>query len=98
MDYTLRKFNSSGNQETLLKGVPRVKVGDTVKLVFELIKPASDKEGNLIHAERMWVQVTKVSEDVLKGSLDNDPIYLNTVKSGDEIKFTEENIFDVWTD
>lgn len=98
MNYKLRNFILSGDIERPLEEISLIKVGDIVKLVFELDEPKSDKEGNVVHAERMWVQVVSVSGEVLKGELDNDPIYLNKIQAGDEITFSKENVFDIWKD
>lgn len=69
----------------------KLKVGDTVKLIFVMDKPQSDG----CRAEKMWVIIDSIEDDVFKGTLNNDPYYLKKIKSGDMIDFRTENIASV---
>ena len=59
-----------------------VAVGDDVKLIFRG-HPKSRKYG----AERMWVQVTSISQTMLEGTLNNQPSDLPQLKLGDRVRF-----------
>jgi uncharacterized protein YegJ (DUF2314 family) len=60
-----------------------VTVNDYVKLIFQ-------QSGAM--SERMWVLVTAVDGDKLRGTLDNDPINIVSLSHGDEVLFGTEHI------
>jgi len=65
-----------------------VDAGDVVKVGFEL-------QGT--GAERMWVRVTRVTDNgTYEGELDNHPAIL-PMDYGDAVAFGPENILDVWS-
>ena len=64
-----------------------VAVGDDVKLIFRG-HPKSRKYG----AERMWVQVTSISQTMLEGTLKNQPWDLPQIRSGDSVRFQQFHI------
>lgn len=64
-----------------------VEPGDTVKVFFSM------KDG---WGERMWVDVTAVNHRRLEGTLDNQPIGIPRLSSGDRIRFKPEHIIDIW--
>jgi hypothetical protein len=66
----------------------RLRVGDVVKLVFEVDLPAH----NGPTAERMWVEVREVWRDRYVGALDNQPSFISDLKPGDLIEFGPEHV------
>ena len=52
-----------------------IKVGDFVKKEF--------KENG--KSEHMWVKIVSLSEKGIKGTLDNDPLFLENIKYGDSV-------------
>jgi hypothetical protein len=64
-----------------------VAVGDDVKLIFRG-HPKSRKYG----AERMWVQVTSISQTMLEGTLTNQPSDLPQIRPGDRVQFQHLHI------
>jgi len=60
-------------------------VGDSVRLHFTINNPAEGEP----QAERMWVTVTQTSGFLrpYKGKLQNQPVYIEDLKPGDEITF-----------
>jgi uncharacterized protein YegJ (DUF2314 family) len=60
-----------------------VAVGDFVKLIF--------RQGGAM-SERMWVQVTHIDGDKMRGRLDNMPINIESLSYNDEVLFGTEHI------
>ena len=62
-----------------------LKVGASVRLHFLLENPADEEP----RAERMWVTVTQEHSlfRPYKGTLDNQPVYIENLAPGDEISF-----------
>lgn len=73
------------------KQISGVKVGDNIKLCFELIKP----EGNIC-AERMWVEVVQVNKNSFVGTLNNDPLVITDIKYLDLIEFESKHIMSIY--
>lgn len=67
---------------------------DGVKLIFRF--DSDDPESP--SAERMWVEVKKISGSKFEGVLDNDPAYITDLKCGDPLTFTEKHIIQVSID
>ena len=67
-------------------------VGKHVKKKFALL--AAPRLGHPTH-ERMWVKVLCVEDDVLVGTLDNDPICACGVAYGDEVRAAQHEIIGV---
>ena len=65
-----------------------LKIDDLVKLIFCL----PEETDNDCRAERMWVQITEISEDGFSGILDNEPYYIQNLHSGDLITFQKKHI------
>ena len=67
------------------------------KLTVDIGKFAKLKFTDINGSEYMWVKVIRA--DKLKGDfegrLDNDPVLVQCVKYGDNIKFKKDEIFDV---
>lgn len=61
--------------------------GNIVKVGFE----EQGKSG-----ERMWVTVSEINGDDFTGILDNEPYDLETIKLGDEVKFSTKHILGVY--
>lgn len=70
--------------------VSQLKPGNQVKLIFEFRSDDPDAPS----AERMWVDIAKVSDKGFYGLLDNDPAYIKDLKYKDSIKFNENHIID----
>lgn len=68
--------------------------GDLVKLMFELLEPSGD-DGT---AERMWVRVDKAEAGRYVGTLDNEPILLESIVLGDRVEFGPEHVLALWED
>lgn len=63
-----------------------IQVDDYVKLIFQ--------QGGAM-PERMWVLVTEMDGDKLKGMLSNHPINIESLEHGDEVLFGTEHIVSV---
>ena len=61
----------------------KVKVGDSVKICID-------------NKERLWVSVTEITENLLKGTIDNCPVVLENIDYGDTISFKKENIYGIF--
>lgn len=68
--------------------IDELEEGDLVKLIFLMDEPTEDG----CSAERMWVNITEHNGDDFKGTLDNTPYFIKSIKEGDEISFKTENI------
>jgi uncharacterized protein YegJ (DUF2314 family) len=64
-----------------------LKKGDIVKLIFNQDKRMT---------ERMWVIITKAKYPNYEGTLDNNPLFIDTIKYGDKIKFHANNIVNTY--
>jgi uncharacterized protein YegJ (DUF2314 family) len=68
----------------------RLLVGDLVKLIFVQSGGAA--------VERMWVEVTSVTERGYQGRLDNDPTQIPGLSAGEVVAFEPRHIMSVWVD
>ncbi len=66
----------------------KLKVGDFVKLIFEIKDTSSEAPG----AERMWVLITSVTHDGYLGKLRNVPNWIKDLKLDDTIQFQVRHI------
>lgn len=64
----------------------KVTISDFVKIGFE-------EEGGF--GERMWVSVTKRTENSFEGTLISVPLNLESIKHGDIVKFNSKHIIGV---
>ncbi len=69
----------------------KLEVGNIVKLIF------CEEE----KVERMWVVITEKTTQysnkvVFQGTLDNSPVGLVTIKSGDVVVFSDEHIIQIF--
>jgi len=71
-----------------MEDIRLLKVGACVNLIFLL----NQNKKNACRAEKMWVIITKINNGIFYGQLDNEPYYLKTIKKGDIIPFTADNI------
>lgn len=69
-----------------------LKIGDLIKLIFVFNTPLE----NGCNAERMWVKITDISNDLFTGTLNNDPYFLKSIKADAPITFKRENIAAVY--
>lgn len=74
------------------KDVDSLTTGALVKLIFVLNKPT--EEG--CRAEKMWVRIVEHQNGLFKGILDNDPVFIKTIKCGETISFKAENIASIY--
>ena len=66
--------------------------GDLAKIVFRSIPPGREWE-----AERMWVKITAVAGDLMKGTLDNSPSDMPQLKAGALVQFQRSDVIDlIW--
>jgi len=70
--------------------VSQLKVGNEVKLMFEF--ESDDPEAP--SAERMWVEITSITDDGYIGKLDNEPAYIQDIKYEDPVEFQVCHIVD----
>lgn len=70
------------------QAVALLKPADEVKLIFQF--DSDDPEAP--SAERMWVEITKISGRRFRGTLDNDPAYIDDLQCGDPVEFEEKHI------
>jgi len=73
------------------EAIALLQVGDGVKLIFRF--ESNDPEAP--NAERMWVEITGTSESEFEGTLDNDPLHITDISSGDPIHFDARHIIQV---
>lgn len=98
--YTLENIKELNRQSPRINPRPtdeeisNLKVGDLVKLIFKLDTPTE----NGFNGERMWIIIREISGNTFKGELNNEPYHLKSVKCGDIVKFTKDNIATVWND
>ena len=70
--------------------VSQLKAGNQAKLIFTF--ESEDPEAP--RAERMWVEITEVTQNGFSGYLDNDPAYIKDLKYKDPVEFNEHHIID----
>ena len=70
--------------------IAQLEPGNQAKLIFSF----DSDESSAPQAERMWVEITEVSEDGFFGYLDNDPAYIKDLKHRDPLQFEECHIID----
>jgi len=68
----------------------QLKAGDLVKLLFTLTN------GNDSQSERMWVIVTGGDSAGYEGTLDNDPVSTDRIKSGLKVTFKPEHVISIF--
>lgn len=66
------------------------RVGDLAKLIFRSHPPGPKWE-----AERMWVEITAIHDDLLEGVLDNHPSDMPQLKAGAKIRFRRHHIINL---
>jgi hypothetical protein len=68
--------------------------GDQVKLLFRSIPPSPKFE-----VERMWVTITAIDSDGVRGELDNVPFDMPQICLGDALSFRRSDVIDIiWSD
>lgn len=70
--------------------IGKIKVDDNVKIVLRLKSPV-----NNIDTERLWFRVLNIDGDSLKVELDNDPIYITSIREIDTLSVNRNNILEV---
>ena len=91
MNYKIEKVGIFRKYKPIYDSKEKVLVGSSVKLIFKLTDANTE-----FHAERIWVEVTKIDEKHHKyyGKIDNDPTRIDA-RYGDEVTFDASNIFDI---
>lgn len=75
--------------------IAALKVGDSVKLTFELKEPPEDGPS----AERMWVRIEMIDgSGGYLGRLDNDPGFIRDLKYDDHVRFSDCHIINTSID
>lgn len=64
--------------------------GDQAKLVFRSHPPGREWD-----AERMWVTITKAGDELLEGTLDNQPSDMPQLGRGDVVRFRRSDAIDI---
>ena len=70
--------------------IAQLEPGNQAKLIFSFDSDDPDAP----QAERMWVEITEVSEDGFSGYLDNDPEYIKDLKYRAPLQFEKCHIID----
>lgn len=86
---------NAGARKSETFGIPHVierhnlRVGQIVKLLF------SFPDGPV---ERMWVEITSVSNGSCCGKLSSHPLHRDIFQAGDTIDFKAEHVASIWVD
>jgi hypothetical protein len=67
-----------------------LRAGDHVKAIF------GAPPGSQLGAERMWIFITAVDGDVIRGRLDSDPLFVR-LRYGEELQLERRHVCDVWS-
>jgi hypothetical protein len=78
------------SSEKLLK----LKVGDTVKLIFDIL--GEDENGEFIKGEWMWVSLDEKTTQGYRGTLNNEPITDGSLHCGETIEFEDKHILKIY--
>lgn len=71
-----------------------IQSGQAVKMVFLLVLQELGQDPKIVR-EKMWVLVTDVTENYLRGYLDNQPKSTADMTSGMEVFFLPQNILEI---
>lgn len=99
IDYTLENVVKRNQADPRHFLIPRsdelthLTVGDMVRLIFRLNQPLE----NGCNAERMWVEISAITDGHYKGILTNQPQFITTINIMDELTFSEEHIATILT-
>lgn len=63
------------------------RTGDFVQVI--MVREGPDVQGR---HEALWVEVSSVSEDVVEGTLDNQPTWVRGVAAGDRVTFARAQV------
>lgn len=72
------------------KVISKLKTGNQAKLIFQF----ESNDPDAPRAERMWVEIIEVTDNGFRGTLDNDPSYIQDLKYQDQVEFQEHHIID----
>ncbi|MCK4501701.1 MAG: DUF2314 domain-containing protein [Desulfuromonadales bacterium] len=64
--------------------------GQLVKLLFRITNGSEDQ------VERMWVEITKISNNGYEGILDNDPYCTKRITAGLKVNFQAQHVIEVY--
>jgi len=81
IDAEKRASSSPGFELPSEENISKIRPGHFVKLCFSDL-------------ERMWVKVTEVNKEGLKGTLSNVPLFCLSLKLGQQIEFEPKHIFE----
>jgi DNA-binding protein YbaB len=70
-----------------------LKINDSIKVAVLF-----DSKGNDVTAERFWVLITKIENDTITGTVDNDLVktVFHGLKLDDTITFEKKNIYSIY--
>ncbi|MCG7584855.1 DUF2185 domain-containing protein [Photobacterium sp. OFAV2-7] len=71
--------------------ISKLRPGNQAKLIFEF----DSQEPEAPRAERMWVEITNLTEHGFSGYLDNNPEYIQDLKYKDTVEFQACHIIDI---
>ena len=71
--------------------------GKHVKVCFQLPEPVEIENGS-VGSETMWVLLTDVQGDELRGTVDNDPVFVTGLSYQDEVNFNRKHVRGVFAD
>ncbi len=78
-----RHFLKPTNEE-----LDSLQIGELVRLFFVFDFKTNDG----CRAERMWVEISEINAESLKGFLTNEPVYIKDLQVGDLVEFKRDNI------
>lgn len=67
-----------------------LEVGQLVKLLFRVTNGSEDQ------VERMWVEISKVTDDGYEGILDNDPYCTKKITAGLKVTFQAKHVIEIY--
>jgi uncharacterized protein YegJ (DUF2314 family) len=71
----------------------RLLVGDLVKLMFCDHEPVDG-----VGVERMWVEITGITDTGYVGKLDNEPVSLQRIQLGSPVAFEPRHVIGIWVE
>lgn len=74
--------------------IAKLKVGDSVKVFFQYSENYPTPQGVDINSERLWVDITKIENSQLSGTIANDPVNPH-LKFGNIVDFEAKHICNV---
>ena len=86
-DFSIENVVETGRRT---KHLGKIEVGDNIKAVLKILRPPTS-----IETERLWFKVVDIQENKIIATLDNDPVYVQSIGDSDKISFVESEILEV---